>query len=88
MHMNAVLISVVERNVFHLEQQLRGLFGWTWPLSGTGHGASVWNDVEGQTGDCGCRVSITSEGTKAPVCHLRRDTPLSLHFIPLTGKMC
>lgn len=63
-------------------------------LSGPVHGASVWNDVEGQTGDCGCQVSITSEGTEAPVCHLRRDTtpktphPLSLHFILLTGKMC
>lgn len=49
-------------------------------LSWLVHGASVWNDVEGQTGDCGCWVSITSEGAKAPVCYLRSDTPLSLRF--------
>lgn len=55
-------------------------------LRGPAHGASVWNDVEGQTGDCGCRISITSVGAEAPVCHLRCDNPPDpslLHFYPI-----
>lgn len=45
------------------------------PLVWTQLGASVWTDVEGQTGDCGCRISITAEGAEAPVGHLRCDHP-------------
>lgn len=70
-------VLLMHANILFLKQNRRRV-----------RGASVWNDMEGQTGDCGCRVSITSEGTKAPVCHLRHDTPRSLHFILLTGKMC
>lgn len=62
----------------HLKQ-LQRLCCLDLALSGPAHGASVWNDVEGQTGDCGCRISITSEGTEAPVCHLRCDSPPALY---------
>lgn len=58
-----------------LVQLLRLLRGSDSALGGPICEASVWNDVEGQTGDCGCRISITSEGTEAPVCHLSCGTP-------------
>ena len=73
-------------------QSSRDLVVWTWALSGPVHGASVWNDVEGQTGDCGivgAGYPLHQRGPRRQFA-IRDVTPPppSLHFILLTGKMC